>query len=168
MQWFSPNMALAKHLYFGLVCLKDIVPEVLWCSKLQLCKPKLCCHISERQLYQTTHNCPVFFWLCFLSMSPKTCLRCSSWVFCCFFEHCTTWPMFWILLGRLKTVMKVLVNKILFFWTICRTMNHITLSRFMQFKVVVEVFPPWHCNTNINAPDSQTIKALLLYVLMDT
>ena len=40
--WFPPNVLLCirtKHLHFGLVCPKDIVPEVLCFVQMQLCKP---------------------------------------------------------------------------------------------------------------------------------
>ncbi|MEE6527760.1 hypothetical protein FKM82_029362 [Ascaphus truei] len=50
--WFSPNVALCimtKHLHFGLVCPKDIVPEVLWFVQMQLCKHKPCCHFLFRE-----------------------------------------------------------------------------------------------------------------------
>ncbi|MEE6525370.1 hypothetical protein FKM82_025322 [Ascaphus truei] len=40
---------MAKHLHFGLVCPKDIVPEVLWFVQMQLCKPKPCCHVLFRE-----------------------------------------------------------------------------------------------------------------------
>ena len=46
--WFSPNVLLCvmtKHLHFGLVSPKDIVPEVLWSVQMQLCITKLCCHV---------------------------------------------------------------------------------------------------------------------------
>jgi len=48
---FCPNVALcimAKHLYFCLVCLKNIIPEVLWFVQMQLCKPQPCCHVLFR------------------------------------------------------------------------------------------------------------------------
>ncbi|MEE6509716.1 hypothetical protein FKM82_027428 [Ascaphus truei] len=50
--WFLPSVALcivAKHLHFGLICRKDIVPEVLWFVQMQLCKPKPCCHVLLRE-----------------------------------------------------------------------------------------------------------------------
>lgn len=50
--WFSPNMMqciMGKHLHFGLVCPKDIVPGVLLFDQMQLSKPKLCCHNLFRE-----------------------------------------------------------------------------------------------------------------------
>lgn len=50
--WFSPNVALCihlKHLHFGLVSPKDIVPEVLSFVQMQLCKRKPCCHDLFRE-----------------------------------------------------------------------------------------------------------------------
>lgn len=37
--WFSPNVPLCimEHLHLGLICLKEIVPEVLWYVQLYLC-----------------------------------------------------------------------------------------------------------------------------------
>lgn len=69
--WFLPNKALcimARHLYSGLVCLKDIISEVLRFIQMRPCKPKLCCQILFRkkrlfswQPVQTSHTCSVFF-----------------------------------------------------------------------------------------------------------
>jgi len=50
--WFSPNVLLCittKHLHFGLICPKDIVPKVLLLVRMQLCKPKLCCYVLFRE-----------------------------------------------------------------------------------------------------------------------
>lgn len=47
-----PNMVLwimDKQIYFVLICLKAIIPEVLWYIQIQLCKPKPCCHIHFKE-----------------------------------------------------------------------------------------------------------------------
>lgn len=36
---------MARRLHFGLIYPKDIVPEHLWFAEMQLCKPKLRCHV---------------------------------------------------------------------------------------------------------------------------
>lgn len=46
--WFSPNVPLCimgQRLHFGFVCLKDVLPEVLWLVQMQLCWPKQCCYV---------------------------------------------------------------------------------------------------------------------------
>lgn len=43
---------MSRDLHLGLVCPEDIVPEVLRSRlllKMQLCKPKLCCHAHFRE-----------------------------------------------------------------------------------------------------------------------
>ncbi|MEE6520624.1 hypothetical protein FKM82_018546 [Ascaphus truei] len=40
---------MAKRLQFGLVCPKDIVPEVLCFVQMQLGKTKPCCHVLFRE-----------------------------------------------------------------------------------------------------------------------
>jgi len=44
----APNMVLCTltgHLHFGLICPKDILLKVFRFVQMQLCKPKLCCHV---------------------------------------------------------------------------------------------------------------------------
>ena len=51
----APNMVLCTltgHLHFGLICPKDILLKVFRFVQMQLCKPKLCCHVlfGEKRL----------------------------------------------------------------------------------------------------------------------
>lgn len=96
--WFSPNMVpgvLAKHLHVGLICSKDIVPDILRFVQKHLCKPMLCCHvlfIAEIFSWQTiirvhflTEACSVWDGaLEFFPVSPsslsilgKLCILCT-------------------------------------------------------------------------------------------
>lgn len=48
----SKNVVLciiARHLQFGLFCIKNIIPKVLWFFQTQLCKPKPCYHLLFRE-----------------------------------------------------------------------------------------------------------------------
>ncbi len=83
---FSPNVTLcimAKHLHFGLVCSKGIVLEVFWFVQMQLCKPKLSCHVLFRKKrlssdnpFKRGHTCLV--WSQTLSFNMLT-EACSVW-----------------------------------------------------------------------------------------
>jgi len=71
--WFSLNVKLwLKHLHISLICPKDIVPEVLRFVQMNLCKPKLSCHVPLREnrlspgnpsnqaiIFQSFSNCTV-------------------------------------------------------------------------------------------------------------
>ena len=45
-----------KHLHFGLVCPKEIVPEVLWFVQVQLYNPKSCCYVVFREMGISSGN----------------------------------------------------------------------------------------------------------------
>ena len=48
---------MTKQLHFGLVCPKDIVPEVLWLVQMQFCKSKQCCHVLFREKRLSPATC---------------------------------------------------------------------------------------------------------------
>lgn len=75
---------IAKHLHIEFVCPKQIVPEVLWfvqnfANHFHF-KEKFCFLLATHQ------NEPYLFNL-FLNFTVKS-LKCSSWPFCSFSEHC--------------------------------------------------------------------------------
>jgi len=102
-------------------------------------------------------------------------LRCSSWGFCSFSEHCTVWP--WCTLAGTSTPWKIgncqwqcfpFVDDL----SHCGMMDSklfgngpITLPRWMgnhqcSSKIIDDVFPSWHCvNTHLDAPDLPKVSA---------
>jgi len=61
--WYAVSNMI-NCLNSGLVCSKNIVPGVLWFVQMQLCKPKLCCHVLFKEkklsLFLTNHTRSVF------------------------------------------------------------------------------------------------------------
>jgi len=68
---------MIKHLHFGLVCPKDIFPEVLWFDQMQLCK--LCSHVLFRfrgKKLSPMSTLPNMLTHLFLIVLPWTLTRC--------------------------------------------------------------------------------------------
>jgi len=149
----------AKHLHFGIIFPKDIVPEVVVCS------PKLCCRFLFREkklspgspskqaiLVQPYSNCTVMNFN-FLTCSPR---HVTSEV------HLLGLQFFWTLHSLLWWTCRDVHSwedcQLYSFFFTCRMMDSklfVTLTRLMGSnncfsKILADVFLSWHC---VNTPE---------------
>lgn len=54
-----------KHLYLGLICWKDIVPDVLWFIQRKVCKILLTCSFQRNQVFPFNLSKQAFLFHCF-------------------------------------------------------------------------------------------------------